>query len=217
MPLVSQTFSATLMASLMGSFSAFGGGLGKDLKNMCDAIAGGIDLSLKTTATFTTTDIGFIPLCGGVVTATGTGTGIIVSPGAASSLILAGLALFTGPGAPMIASSVDTAFVTYASTAMLSSVHTLVYEGSGTASGIILSGSIIKANILAQGALKGFIGKDWPTLAGAIADGISGALQTATATVTISGIVIPPICPPAIPNKLPGGGTGVSAPAGAIT
>lgn len=221
MPLVSATFSATMMASMMASFASFGGGLGKDLKKLCDTIADGIDMSIKSTATFTTQDTGTGPLCGGIVSANGTGVGLIVSPGIASAAISLKLLAsgFIGKGVSPMCSAIDSAFVTYMSTASLSSTHSIVYIGSGTISSVILDSSIIKANIMLMALANGLLGKNIADLADAIASGISNALKTATGQVTITGSVVPQTCPAVpvpIPNAAPGAGTGSSIPGGGI-
>lgn len=211
-----------MQSTMSASFASFGGGAGKDLKKFCDTIADGVDMSIKSTATFTTQDVGTGPLCGGLISATGSGTGLIVPPGISLSIISSKLSSsgFIGKGVPMICSAIDSAFVTYMATASLSSTHSTVYLGSGTISGVTLSSSAIKTNIMLNATLNELLGEKTIDLMDAIASGVSDALKAAIGQVTISGSIMPPTCligPVPVPNAAPGGGSGSSKPAGGIS
>lgn len=177
--------SATVLANLIKTNLLANDANGENLTKFCNAVGLGIVQSISGKA-FTTSDFGTVPGF-----AMGTGTGIT---GLTSSLMQsAAIAAMssTGVNAAKLMQSIMDATVQHLSTAAaLNSVHTFVWDGTGT----IDIGSIavtipnMASNIDAALAAEDATGYKRADLALAIATGIvSNILAAGSGTVTIVG------------------------------
>ncbi len=187
------TWSSALFSDLSGK-----GFAGSRLMDFTDAVANGSVLHIVGKS-FDTTDVGTVPGDG-----IGTGTGItgIISATVASAIFTTASGSFGSFGTRLqdVADSVADILVAQMLTALLTSAHNPVFDGTGTVDigSIAVVGSAWGSAI--QTAAPTFLGSEWPNFSNAIGVGCAAGFATATGLVTITG------SPSGAP--VPGNGTG---------